>query len=293
MSSIISGAYDLHVHAGPDLMPRKADDMEIAQIICKSGMAGFVAKSHYFCTAERAKIANKLYPGCRTIGSLTLNAAVGGINPSAVEMAGRAGAKIVFFPTADSKHEREYVFSTGYEAIPYWAHILNELKDQGILLPPVDFFQDGKLLPCVYDVLDAIARHKMILATSHISHEECFALVKAAKERKVDRIIITHVDFPSTFYTAEEQKELAKSGAYMEHCFTTWKTNKVEFAVAAGQIKALGAGQVVISSDVGQTKNVFPDEALRTYAERLIKEAGMPETDVRKMLVTNPEALLN
>jgi hypothetical protein len=39
MSSIISGVFGLHVHAGPDLMPRGADDLEPAQIIIKTGMA--------------------------------------------------------------------------------------------------------------------------------------------------------------------------------------------------------------------------------------------------------------
>ena len=55
-AELLKGAYDLHVHSGPDVMPRKLDDLELAERIQKSGMKGYVIKSHYFCTAERAKI---------------------------------------------------------------------------------------------------------------------------------------------------------------------------------------------------------------------------------------------
>ena len=121
----------------------------------------------------------------------------------------------------------------------------------------------------VYDVLDVIAKNNMILATAHCSHEETFALVKAAHESKVDKIIITHVDFPTTFYTIDEQKELAKYGAYMEHCYTTYATGKVDFETTLTQIKALGADKVVLGTDLGQKTALYPDEGLLDFASRL------------------------
>lgn len=99
MKELIQGAYDLHVHSAPDVMPRKMDDLEMAQRIVASGMAGYALKSHYFCTAERATLSRKICPGCDSIGTITLNGSVGGINPMAVEMAARAGAKLLWFPT--------------------------------------------------------------------------------------------------------------------------------------------------------------------------------------------------
>jgi hypothetical protein len=105
MKDLIKGAYDLHVHSAPDVLPRKMDDIEMAQRIIDAGMAGYAIKSHYFCTAERAALINKMYPQCNALGAITLNSSVGGINPTAVEMAARAGAKIVWFPTCDSEYE--------------------------------------------------------------------------------------------------------------------------------------------------------------------------------------------
>lgn len=46
----------VHVHSAPDVMPRKMDDLEMAQRVIQSGMAGYALKSHYFCTAERASL---------------------------------------------------------------------------------------------------------------------------------------------------------------------------------------------------------------------------------------------
>jgi hypothetical protein len=254
-------------------------------------MAGFASKSHFFCTAERATLAQKLYPACSVIGTITLNNPVGGINPLAVEMAARAGAKLVWFPTIDSEHEQKHVFSAENKKLPYWAQILITLKQDNIHSPVINVLKDGKLIGAAYEVLDVIAKHRMILATSHVSHEETFALVKAAKERKVEHIIITHVDFPTTFYTVDEQKELSKYGAYMEHCYTTWATNKVDLQETRRQIKELGADHVLLTTDLGQSASVYPDEGLLAFGNKLL-ESGVSESDVRKMCVDNPKLLL-
>lgn len=291
---LIKGAYDLHVHSAPDVLPRKMTDLEMAQRIISAGMAGYVAKSHYFCTAERAAIVNSVYPDCRVIGAVTLNGAVGGINPAAVEMAGRAGTKMVWFPTCDSAHEQSQVFSGDpNKKLPYWAKIVIQMKEEGIKNPIISILDENhKLTRAAHEVLDVISKDRMILATSHISHEEAFALVKSAREdHHIEHIIITHVDFPTTFYTVEEQKEFAKYGAFMEHCYTTYATDKVDFAVTLEQIRAMGPDRVVISTDLGQKTAIYPDEGMLSFAKSLY-EAGFSEEDIHKMVSTNAKNLL-
>src|SRR5207247_5227474 len=75
---LIAGAYDMHVHSGPDVMPRKFDDVLLAERVRDSGMAGFVIKSHYVCTADRAALIRQLYPDVHAYGGVVLNNAVGG-----------------------------------------------------------------------------------------------------------------------------------------------------------------------------------------------------------------------
>ena len=289
---LIRGGYDLHVHSAPDVLPRKMNDIEMARRIEESGMAGYAIKSHYFCTSERAQIIRELFPACDAVGTMTLNSSVGGINPSAVEMAARSGAKLIWFPTCDSAHERAYVLSGKYKKQPYWATIVQEMAADGNAAPTVTVLvEQGGLTEEAWTVLRVMAKYNLILATSHMSHEETFALVKGAAETGVKKIIITHADFPTTFYTVEEQKKLVDLGAYIEHCYTTWATGKVDLETSIEQIKAIGADHVILATDLGQKTNIYPDEGMLAYATKLY-EAGMSAEDVRKTTVYNPAALL-
>src|SRR4051794_25520874 len=102
---LVRGSYDLHVHVDPDVIGRIVDDVTLATRFASWGLAGFGLKSHYTSTAERARVVNRVALGARAIGTLTLNAAVGGLNPVAVEIAAREGARIVWLPTVDSVNE--------------------------------------------------------------------------------------------------------------------------------------------------------------------------------------------
>src|ERR1700726_4867661 len=94
----LQGAYDLQVHVAPDVIERRIDDVDLAKEFLARGLKGFVLKSHYFPTAERAKVVSRAVPGIEAFGAITLNHSIGGLNPVAVEIAGRSGAKIVWMP---------------------------------------------------------------------------------------------------------------------------------------------------------------------------------------------------
>lgn len=292
--SLIEGGYDLHVHSGPDILPRKMDDIEMAERIRKSGMAGYAIKSHFFCTSERAQLMNKLFPECDYVGTISLNSSVGGINPAAMEMAALSGAKLVWFPTCDAENEMSHVFNGDpNKKLPYWARIKIEMREAGREAPSISILDGGgKLKSEVYSVLDIIAKYDIILTTGHLSHDETFALLKAAKERGVKKIIVTHVDFPATYYTIEEQKELLQYGALMEHCYTTWATGKVDFDVTAQMIREVGPENCILATDLGQQTGIYPDEGMAEFARRLKEEKGFSDEEIRTMAVYNPRRLL-
>ncbi len=102
----IRGGYDLQVHVAPDVIGRRIDDIGLAKEFIARGLKGFVLKSHYVPTAERAKVVTKAVPGIAAYGAITLNHSIGGLNPVAVEIAGRSGNKIVWFPTVDAANAR-------------------------------------------------------------------------------------------------------------------------------------------------------------------------------------------
>ncbi|MEH7177536.1 DUF6282 family protein [Neobacillus vireti] len=285
---LLEGAYDLHVHTGPDISKRSLDDFDYAERLKKIGMKGFGIKSHYFCTAERARLVKKLYPDLNPIGAITLNNSVGGINPTAVEMAAKDGAKIVWMPTFDAENEIQYMFSqTGYEELPPWAQVQFERRKQGKSQMGITIFEDGKLKESVHEVLNLVAENNLILATGHLSKPEIFALVSGARDHDVKKVMVTHPTFSSIALTKEEQKELTDLGAFMEECFgcitpeygTTWEE-------IYEHIRFIGPERIILSSDLGQMNNPFPDEGLITFVKNL-SESGFTDTEIRRMTVEN------
>ncbi|HWD74012.1 MAG TPA: DUF6282 family protein, partial [Solirubrobacteraceae bacterium] len=70
---LLRSAYDTHIHVAPDVVPRIVDDLTLARRFRDLGMDGFVLKSHYTATAERASVVRAAVPGIRALGAIVLN----------------------------------------------------------------------------------------------------------------------------------------------------------------------------------------------------------------------------
>jgi uncharacterized protein DUF6282 len=288
----LENAYDLQVHVGPDVIARRIDDIDCAREFLQHGMKGFVLKSHYIQTGERAQVVTKAVPGSKVFGAITLNHSVGGLNPVAVELAGRTGCKIVWMPTVDAANETAGHLDGGSEKLPFWAAIQRELAAEGISPPPLSVIDEsGNLVAGARRCLERIAKHNMILATGHLGRREIFALVRAAKDMGLKKVLVTHAEFPSQSLTGAEQKELVDMGALIEHCFTTTYTKKAPWETAFANIRQSGVSRTVISTDLGQTINPPVAEGFAMFAQRLL-DAGFSTDEVRTMAVTNPTRLI-
>jgi Family of unknown function (DUF6282) len=288
----LQGAYDLQVHVAPDVIARRIDDLDLAKEFLARGLAGFVLKSHYFPTAERAQVVTKAVPGIRAYGAITLNHSVGGLNPVAVELAGRSGAKIVWMPTVDAANETAGRPGGAGKKLPFWAEIQLELAATGINPPPMTVLDDaGNLTGAARTCLELIRKYDMILATGHLGKREIFALVETAREMELRKVIVTHAEFPSQNFTAEEQRELAGRGAFIEHCFTTMHTGKAPWDGVFDAIRQVGWERCVLSTDLGQTINPGVAEGFAMFAQALLN-AGFTVAEVRHMAVVNPAALV-
>jgi hypothetical protein len=288
----LEGAYDLQVHVGPDVIARRIDDIDCAREFLAHGMKGFVLKSHYIQTGERAQVVTKAVPGIKAFGAITLNHSVGGLNPVAVEIAGRTGCKIVWMPTVDAENETAGRLDGGTEKLPFWAKIQRELAAEGVAPPPLSVIdRSGSVVDPARRCLERIAKHNMILATGHLGRREIFALVRTAKDMGLKKVLVTHAEFPSQDLTADEQKALADMGAIIEHCFTTTYTAKARWESAFANIRATGVPRTIISTDLGQTINPPVAEGFAMFVQRLL-DAGFSPGDVRTMAVTIPTRLV-
>jgi hypothetical protein len=288
----LQGAYDLQVHVAPDVIERRIDDLDLAKEFLAHGLRGFVLKSHYLPTAERAKVVSKAVPGIAAYGAITLNHSIGGLNPVAVELAGRSGCKIVWMPTVDAENETAGRVDGPTAKLPFWAKIQRELAATGIAPPPISVVDGGgKLTEAARRCLELIGKYNMILATGHLGRVEIFALVKTAREMGLKRVLVTHAEFPSQNLTAGEQYELAEMGALIEHCFTTMYTGKASWEGVFEAIRKARPERCVLSTDLGQTINPPVAEGFAMFAQKLL-EAGFTSAEIRRMAVTNPAALV-
>jgi Family of unknown function (DUF6282) len=289
---LVRGAYDMHVHIAPDTVERRIDDVSLARRCAELGLAGFQLKSHYTSTAERARVVRGVVPGVEVFGAVTLNRAVGGMNPLAVEIAAREGARTVWLPTVDSLNEMTGAHELAPGAKPpVWMRLQQELREQGVAIEPVRVVDDdGELLPETRAVLESVKRHGMVLATGHLSRDEIVAVVDAAVELGIETIVVTHPEFPAQDIGIEDQIQLAAKGALLERCFTTPHTGKVTWERVFETIRATGVEHSVLSTDLGQVFNPPVEDGLPLMADRLL-EAGFDDQEIHTMAVTNTRRL--
>ena len=289
---LVRGGYDLHVHVAPDVPRRRIDDRALAQRFTELGLAGFALKSHYTSTAERAQIVSALFDDVAVVGTLTLNRAVGGMNALAVEIAAREGARIVWMPTVDSPAETAgRTEPKEDENVPQWAQLQHELRGLGLSVDPVHVTgPDGALLPETRDVLRAIARHGLILATGHLARDDTFAVVEAALEEGVAAIVVTHPEFPCQDFSIGDQQALAGRGCLVERCLSTPLSGKTTWEHVVDGVRAVGIERSLFSSDCGNPDYPPVEDGLALWADRLL-EAGFDDDETRQMIVTQSRRL--
>jgi hypothetical protein len=285
--NLLQGAYDLHVHAEPDVIPRARNLKEIAAAAFARSMAGVLLKDHCTSTVGRAAALNKLVGGpCRFFSALALNPPIGSLNGTAVEAALRAGVDVVYFPTYGAANHIK-IWGAGK---PPTAFPLPGGNFKGVTI----LDGDGQLVDACEPILRMIAAHDAVLATGHISAEESLVLLNYAKECGVKRMLVTHASESVTPWTYEQQQTAVSLGGMIEHCFfavTPSCPNPTSLASILHQIEVVGAEHVILSSDFGQKANGDPVEGFANYLEKMMT-LGLSKEALGLMIRENPGKLL-
>jgi hypothetical protein len=279
MSVDLTGAADLHAHFGPDPhRQRSVTGLEAAQQARAAGHHAIVLKSHDTPSAGLAAALDPLVEGLRVFGGISCDREVGGMIPAAVEVALSLGAKIVWLPTLSSGQD----FDNGVAA---------QLGIPGPGIRIVD--ADGDLTPETHEILALVAEHDAILATGHVSAAEHVVVSRAFARR--GHVVVTHAmeELAGPNLSVGQCVELAELGASIELCALTCigalATRPVSDLVEC--IRAVGVDHVTLGTDFGQAVNDPPAAGLQTFADALYA-AGLTESEIRRMAVTNPNALL-
>jgi acetolactate synthase-1/2/3 large subunit len=281
--ALLQGAIDLHMHTAPDVFPRSVTDVEAAEQAKAAGMAAIVIKNHGESTATRATLASAL-AGFPVFGGIALNHPVGGLNPEAVRETFRAGGVEIWMPTVHAAHHLK-----SPDAVVLFA----SQADPGVR--GISILEGAEIKPEVSAIVELIAAHDGILSTGHVSPEEAITLVRAARDRGVERILVTHPHAVFLGYTLDELRTLVRLGAVLElhYAFTTRAvTQPNTIADLAGLIQAVGPDHCVLATDGGQAFNPPPVEMLRRFVEGLLRE-DIPETALDVMVRANPSRILD
>lgn len=290
---ILKQAIDLHIHIGPEIIPRKFMLSELLDYE-KGKLKGVGVKNHFFSTAAMG-IAVCKSDEPFVVNSVVLNHYVGGFNPDIIRASAELSRRpiIVWFPTL---HSKKFLRSQKNE-IPFeWIDSKITEKFKLRLTKNIKalsaFNSKGTIAEGVENVLCAIKKYDAILATGHLSWEESRKLVKFAVDKVgIEKIIITHPIYQKIDMPIEIQKELVDLGALIEHCYSMYSIDKTPMDKIAKQIKEVGAKNCILSSDVGQLFSKSPSESLADFIF-LLEQEGIIEREIREMLIDNPTKLI-
>lgn len=276
----LQGIVDMHIHSAPDVRQRKLDDLQIMEAAVARGVRAVVIKSHMVPTVDRATLVNRVVQEkygnvpFTMYGGITLNRSVGGLNPWAVEAACKLGAKVVWLPTMSAE---------------------NHVK-KGASGPAVPVCRDGKVVDALQDVFTVIKEHNVVLATGHISPEECFIVTEAARAAGIQKIVITHPEFHIVGMSPEDQIRIVKDyDVMLEKVYAQPVGNGVYKKNLRDNVeimRAIPAKNIIVSTDGGQMQNPEWYNTIAEYIDYLY-DAGLPPEDIIRMTSTNPKAMLD
>jgi hypothetical protein len=293
------GAIDVHVHVDPDApgtggVIRALDIFDAVTLAKSRGMRGFVFKTHQDAgSAGAAYLVRKhVAPGFEVFGRMASNYATGGINVAALEhysqLKGGWG-RIFEMPTRDSITATTRPGSMdpkNLEQARPWMLMMPEGTP-----PYIAVSKNGELLPEVKHLIGVLAKirtvdsnGRMVLATGHATPEEHLLLAREGRRQGLN-VLLTHPgDIP-------QLPEAAKLGAFIEVTASNIYKNEAGRTAAAALIRKIGAESVIISTDCGQTGNVYPTDCL-ALAARGLRAHGITQRELDLTYKTNPAKLL-
>lgn len=285
VDELLVGAVDLHTHPSPSPFPRRISIMDAARDAAAAGFRAIACKSHHDTTQPMIlalRSAGLAEIDIEVLGGIALNRTVGGINPYAVELTLRSGGRIVWFPTLSSVAHCHHTHATDST----FSNAAVQLRPNE---PQTIFDDDGSSIrEVVRDVLAVIAAEDAVLNCGHLGADEIDALLPAARDAGVRRIVVSHPMFVIGA-TPQRTVDWVRQGAKIEQCIAV--ARKLEPAEFAAYIDAVGVENTIISSDFGQKKNPLPVTGFRRMTRTLL-DAGRSHDDLRKMIGGNAAELV-
>jgi hypothetical protein len=273
---LLHGAIDMHFHVDAPFADGSHEQATIATVRLARlrGMRGLLLKNHWEPTGTLAYHLRLEIPNFELFGGIVMNRTMGGMNAAAVEymathIRGKPG-RVVWMPAYDSEIES----SPPYPKKPF-----------------VAVSRNGQLLPEVKDVISAVAKSHLVLASGHIAPEEALMAFREGRSQGVQQMIVTHAMDLAGKMNMDQMLEAVKLGAIIEFDFRNVLN---EGGRQANAIRRIGPEHCLISEF--WTKNESPREyggldGVGAFAEAM-RARGFTNHDLDVMFKENPARLL-
>lgn len=281
---LLPGAVDCYVHADPDPIPRHGNDIELARTCAGAGYTAAVHRHHFADTTGRAALARAV-TGFNMLGAIVLNDTFGGANPTAAEVALRAGAAWVGLPTLSAA-----VFREGL-----WSKPVRVRDALGLGPGQLRLLDDlGRLRPEVSATIELVAEHGAVLGLGYGSAEELHAVLGLTGPRGVP-VVLTYPHIGGL--TAAQVGEMVEAGCYLELCAYRLHPSgpadggDASLREALALLDAAGPDRTILSSDGGIASAPDPPTLL-AFGLRRLADSGVPHSVLRQTINDNPRRLL-
>ena len=153
----------------------------------------------------------------------------------------------------------------------------------------VDIVIGWKVVPELLEVFKMVRDYDAVLGTAHVSPEEAFVVIEAARNAGVKKIVLTHPEWWIVGMSHEDQVRVVKDYDVAQNMGGgKYKSNLPDNLEI---IKKVGYRNVMVDTDGGQTENPHWELALEEYMQYL-SDNGIPEEHIYHMTRTIPYNLL-
>ena len=257
IETLLRGAFDMNVGAGPSLSETRVDAMEAAQNAHEAGLRGFALRCDSHSTGPLAQILSEMYPGLEIVGTIVLGQSVGGINPDAVDSAARLGARIVWMPPSADESD-------------------------GLL-------ENGRIGRSTIEVLEVAAVHDMVIFSGGLAPDQAAKLFMVARKHGLERLVAPSGETMG----AEEIRLVTETGAFIEFAFSSCLgpngTPNPKAIVAS--ITRVGTKRCLVTTGESTPDHPPPSEGLRMAIARLLNN-GLSDDDIDILIKQTPARVL-
>jgi hypothetical protein len=157
--------------------------------------------------------------------------------------------------------------------------------------PFVSVARGGTLLPETKAVIAAIAKHRLVLATGHVSAVEGLMLLREGRAQRVEHMVVTHAMNAPVLMDVPQMQDAAKLGAFIEFVGGSLAAADAQARMDrfADAIRKVGAQSCILSSDLGQKANALPPDGFAVPAGDAREDSAQ---DLDRMTKENPARLL-